>query len=431
MRLIELVVIEGTGFAMPAYAHVMLAMTYITACVVGGAALHRFLNVDLMTAGLVSSALALGLGQLHSTLARSGNARETDDRLDSLREETRKLSTRMEEAERRANELRAEFEREIAERREVLVSEMRGLETMIGRLSENFESRLDAVRSVDGQVNGSSAALEAVRDALRQNRVDLHLQPIVTLPQRQVRFYEGFTRLRRADGGLIMPGEFLAEADRAGLLGVIDNMLLFRCVQIVRRLSQRDRRVGVFCNVAVSSLEDDSFFPQFLQFMRENRDLAGSMIFEIGVRAFNNRSSIVTRNMSKLAELGFRFSLDKGEGLDFDLPELQSAGVKFVKVSIDRVLAELVDGGQRPISSISRDIAPEDVTTIFGRYGVELIVEKVEDEKSVIEILDYHIPFGQGHVFGAPRPIKGSLLEETAPPPDFMRRVGALGAMNA
>ena len=105
--------------------------------------------------------------------------------------------------------------------------------------------------------------------------------------------------------------------------------------------------------------------------------------------------------------------------------------MKFVKVSIDRVLAELVDGGQRPISSISRDIAPEDVTTIFGRYGVELIVEKVEDEKSVIEILDYHIPFGQGHVFGAPRPIKGSLLEETAPPPDFMRRVGALGAMNA
>lgn len=416
---------------MPAYAHVMLAMTYITACVVGGAALHRYLGVELMTAGLIATALSLGLAQLHATLSRSSNARETDERLSALRDETRKLAGRMEEAERRANELRAEFEREIADRREALVSEMKGLETMIGRLSENFESRLDAVRGVNGQANGSSSVLEAVRDALRQNRVDLHLQPIVTLPQRQVRFYEGFTRLRRADGGLIMPGEFLAEAERAGLLGVIDNMLLFRCVQIVRRLSQRDRRVGVFCNVAISSLEDETFFPQFLQFMRENRDLAGAMIFEIGVRAFNNRSSIAAHNMARLAELGFRFSLDKGEGLDFDLPDLQASGVKFVKVSVDRVLAELVDGGQRPVSSITRDIAPEDVTTIFTRYGVELIVEKVEDEKSVIEVLDYDISYGQGHVFGAPRPIKGSLLEETAPPPDFMRRVGALGAVNA
>ena len=416
---------------MPAYAHVMLAMTYITACLVGGAALHRYFSIELMTAGLIATALALGLGQLHATLSRSSNVRETDERLTALREETRKLSNRMEEAERRANELRSEFEREIADRREALVSEMRGLETMIGRLSESFETRLDAVRGVNGHDAGSSTVLEAVRNALRQNRVDLHLQPIVTLPQRQVRFYEGFTRLRRADGGLIMPGEFLAEADRAGLLGVIDNMLLFRCVQIVRRLSQRDRRVGVFCNVAISSLEDESFFPQFLQFMRENRDLAGAMIFEVSVRAFNNRSSIVTQNMARLADLGFRFSLDKGEGLDFDLSDLQASGVKFVKVSVDRVLAELVEGGQRPLSSITRDISPEDVTAIFTRYGVELIVEKVEDEKSVIEVLDFHIAYGQGHVFGAPRPIKGSLLEETAPPPDFMRRVGAYGSVGA
>ena len=413
---------------MPAFAHVMLAMTYITACIVGGVAMHRYMNADFSTAGLIAAASALALAQLHNALSRSGADKETDERISALREETRRLSTRMEETERRANELRAEFEREIADRREALVSEMKGLESMIGRLSENFESRLDAVRTVGGaQGGGNSSVLEAVRDALRQNRVDLHLQPIVTLPQRKVRFYEGFTRLRRSDGGLIMPGEFLGEAERAGLLGVIDNMLLFRCVQIVRRLSQRDRRVGVFCNVAMSSLEDESFFPHFLHFMRENRDLAGAMIFEISVRAFNNRSSIATRNMAMLTELGFRFSLDKGDGLDFDLPALQSVGVKFVKVSIDRILAELVSGGQRPQSSITRDIAPEDVTAIFTGYGVELIAEKVEDEKSVIEILEFEIPFGQGHVFGAPRPIKGSLLEETAPPPDFMRRVGALG----
>ncbi len=411
---------------MPIFAHVMLALTYITACIVGGAALHRYLSVDLTIAGLIAAAAGLGFAQFHSVLTRSGAGKDTDDRLQQLRDDVKKIAGRMDEAERRADELREEFEREIADRRETLVSEMRGLETMISRMSDSFETRLSTVRANGAQTSvAGSSALEAVRDALRQNRVDLHLQPIVTLPQRRVRFYEGFTRLRRADGEIIMPGEFLAEAESAGLLGVVDNMLLFRCVQIVRRLSERDRRVGVFCNVAMSSLEDETYFPQFLEFMRENQDLAGSMIFEIGVRHFNNRSSTAARNMARLAELGFRFSLDKGEGLDFDLPELQSSGVRFVKITGERLLSELVPGGQRPVSGIVRSIAPQDVSAVFMRYGVDLVAEKVEDEKSVIELLDFEIPFGQGHVFGAPRPIKGSLLEETAPPPEFIRRVKA------
>ena len=157
--------------------------------------------------------------------------------------------------------------------------------------------------------------------------------------------------------------------------------------------------------------------------MKENRDLAGSMIFELGVRAFRQRSDTASRNMGRLRDLGFRFSLDKGEGLIFDLPELQASGVRFVKVQGDRLLQELTPGGERPISAVSREISAEDVPAVFARYGVDLIAEKVESEKSVIEILEFAIPYGQGHVFGAPRPIKGSLLEETAPPPDFLRRV--------
>ena len=159
--------------------------------------------------------------------------------------------------------------------------------------------------------------------------------------------------------------------------------------------------------------------------MQENRDLAGSMIFELGLRNFKTRSDIAARNMGRLRELGFRFSLDKGDGLMVDLQELQSAGVRFLKVNGERLLEELTPGGERPITAITRDIAPEDVPALFTRYGIDLIAEKVESEKSVIEILEFAIPYGQGHVFGAPRPIKGSLLEETAPPPDFIRRVAA------
>ena len=229
---------------------------------------------------------------------------------------------------------------------------------------------------------------------------------------------------KRAGAGRRRFALVLGAAREAGLLGVIDNMLLFRCVQIVRRLSERDRRVGVFCNIGTSSLEDESFFPQFLEFIKDNRDLAGSLIFEIGYQDFQNRSAVTARNMGRLADLGFRFSIDKCDGLNVDLPELQAEAVKFLKIEGRKLIDQLVPGGPRPLSSVTREILPEDVCAVFMRYGVDLIADKVETERDVVEILDFDIPFGQGHVFGTPRPIKESLMEETAPPSDFMQRAG-------
>jgi cyclic-di-GMP phosphodiesterase TipF (flagellum assembly factor) len=406
----------------------MLALVYITASTVGAVALHLYQGFDAVTAAIIGATCSLALIQLHMAASRSSGGVSKNE-IHDLKQEIRKLTGRIAQAEERSIELKRDFDTEVAARRESIVQEMRGLEGMIQGLSKRFETRLNSVRSQAAaapEVSADGASiLDAVKDALRENRVDLHLQPIVNLPQRRTCFYEGFTRLRRADGRVIMPTEFLAAAERANLLGVIDNLLLFRCVQIVRRLSERDQRIGVFCNISMASLEDEQFFSNFLDFMRENRDMAYAMIFEISVRAFKTRSDIAARNMLRLKELGFRFSLDKGDGLNFDLPELQAAGVRFLKINGERLLEELTPGGERPISAITRDIAPEDVPALFVRYGIDLIAEKVEAEKSVIEILEFEIPYGQGHVFGQPRPIKGTLQTETAPPPDFIRRVSA------
>src|SRR6218665_215087 len=99
--------------------------------------------------------------------------------------------------------------------------------------------------------------------------------------------------------------------DPEGLMAAIDNLLLFRCVQIVRRLARQDRKVGIFCNISLASLADESFFPQLLEFLSANKDLAGSLIFELGQSAFDRRGAVEARHMARLADLGFRFSLDK------------------------------------------------------------------------------------------------------------------------
>jgi len=66
------------------------------------------------------------------------------------------------------------------------------------------------------------------------------------------------------------------------------------------------------------------------------------------------------------------------------------------------------------------DLAAEDFTALTRRYGVEVVVEKVENERQVVDILELNVRYGQGHLFGEPRAIKDAVLAEADPPPPFL-----------
>lgn len=411
----------------------MIALFFLIYVAIGGGTgygAYAFGQLEPLMSGIVGVATTLVLSQIHLFFRRPpvDRSEQIEAKVDALENVAAKTVAKVAEIEGRTDTMETTLKHELTERRDALVSEMKQLESLIERLAITFEQRLVANEQSAPQLiePKESEALRKVKTALQDGRIDLHLQPIVSLPQRRVAFYEGFTRLRSEDNTLIMPSDFLESARQAKLLGAIDNMTLFRCVQIVRKLAARDRRVGVFCNIASASLQDEAFFPQFLDFMSENRDLSGAVIFEIRADRFETRSRIMKGNMDKLTALGFRFSVDHANSLDLDLPRLQDAGVRFIKISADQLLSDLRNpDGARPISAMNRRLDARDVMAVFARYGITLIVDKLEDEAGVIEVLEYGAPFGQGNVFGAPRPIKASLMEETTPPPEFMSRMGS------
>ncbi|MEE2929761.1 MAG: EAL domain-containing protein [Pseudomonadota bacterium] len=407
----------------------MIALFFMIYAVLGAAAgwgLYTFAEVQLTLAICGGAIITALLGQVHLFSTRAGDSSELTTRLDALESAQHSEKQRIDVVEARTTAVETTVKQELTERRDALVSEMRQLETLIERLSRSFETKLADAETAGEVAPQEDAVLRRVKDALEDGRVDLHLQPIVSLPQRRVSFYEGFTRLRDADGSLILPADFLDAARRANLLGVVDNMMLYRSVEVVRRLAARDRRVGVFCNVSSHSLEDPHFFPFFLSHLEQNRDLAGALIFEIRSSRFEHRSRQMREAMERLTALGFRFSIDHAESIELDLPRLQDAGIRFVKIKGGTLIDQLRDPfGPRPNSAADRKLSGEEVAPVCSRYGVTLIAEKIEEEVSVVEVLEYGIPYGQGHIFGAPRPIKSSLMEETAPPAELVRMLTA------
>ena len=277
--------------------------------------------------------------------------------------------------------------------------------------AELGEPENDQARPAGGRFTGLTRGdvVALIRRAVEANRVDLYLQPIVTLPQRKVRYYEALARLRSDDGELLQPADFLEIAESGGLMPMIDNVMLFRCVQVVRRLAAKNREIGLFCNVAPDTLIDSAYFPQFSEFMEANRALAAALVFEFSQGAVRAMGPIEQESLAALAQLGFRFSMDRVTDLRIEPRELAARGFRFVKVPWSLLLARAPPA--------AADIHPADFSDLLGRFGVDLIAEKIESEGTVVDLLDFDVRFGQGFLFSPPRPVRAEVLQGLADAP--------------
>jgi cyclic-di-GMP phosphodiesterase TipF (flagellum assembly factor) len=240
--------------------------------------------------------------------------------------------------------------------------------------------------------------LAAVKNAIEENRLDIYLQPMVTLPQRKVRFYEAVTRLRDNNDQILAADDFIGVAEAGGLIGRIDHMVMLRCVQVLRRLMVRNKDVGVFCNVSAATLGSPANFAQCLDFLEANRALAPSFVLEFKQATFRNLGPTETEHLAALSQRGYRFSIDHVSDLRIEPRELADRGVRFIKVPA----ALLLD----PRQSSTSDIHPSDLSDLLGRFGIDLIAEKIEGERSVVDLLDFDVRFGQGFLFAPPRPLR-------------------------
>jgi cyclic-di-GMP phosphodiesterase TipF (flagellum assembly factor) len=239
--------------------------------------------------------------------------------------------------------------------------------------------------------------LEIVRDGLRNNRVDLFIQPIVSLPQRKHRHYECFSRIRSAEGSMITPEQYLAIAEREGLIGAIDNMLLFRSLQLVRKIQKREN-LGLFLNISEHTLADADFFREFVAFLAGNRELAPRLVFEFAQAHVERHGASVMLELERLARLGFRFSMDQVTHLNLDLDALGARHFRFIKLDATKLLEHTRSETERlDMRAFKRAL---------DRNGIDLIVEKIETEPMVLELLDLPVDYGQGFLFGEPRQAK-------------------------
>ncbi len=412
--------------------NILILGSYIVVAVALSLGLQAFMDVSAFVGWLASAVLFLFASQIHAALNRAQENELLSDAMAALKQAMMAAEQENETLKDQLAALKSHVDRTDKSRNMKLISEMKVLESLVQQLAANVAREAKREASGDSRADDESfnpgwsvggfdranpsafdrasdeALLAEVRKSLQEDRVDLYLQPIVSLPQRKTRFYEALTRLRSEDGQIIMPRHYLRVAERAGLMTTIDNLLLFRCVKVLRRLIESSRDVGVFCNISVHSLQDDEFFPQFLEYMENQTDLAGRLIFEFGQETVDMCGPMELANLRRLAGLGFKFSIDRVTSLALDPTFLRDRGFRYAKVPAQVLLDDARhEGPSDRVAALKQSL---------NRMGLDLIAEKIEDAGVMARIVALGVDFGQGYLFGEPSPMRGNGLKgQTAP----------------
>ncbi|HYD17596.1 MAG TPA: EAL domain-containing protein, partial [Patescibacteria group bacterium] len=88
----------------------------------------------------------------------------------------------------------------------------------------------------------------------------------------------------------------------------------------------------------------------------------------------------------------------------FDYAQLEMRRIRFIKIEAAQLLLELKEsGGLRRLKRMKTELDAK---------GIDIIVEKIESEKQLLELLDLEIDYGQGYLFGKPAPANPEADEE-------------------
>lgn len=250
--------------------------------------------------------------------------------------------------------------------------------------------------------------IAAIVEAFEADRIELHLQPVVQLPQRKVRFYEALARLRLADDTVLVPAEFLSIVERVGLVAELDRRVVGRACVVARHLLARGSEALVSCNLSPRSVAEPGFLRSIGRIFDAHPDVAGRLVLEVSQRCWRTLDAERAGALAALRDRGVPFALDRAADARLDPLALADRGVRYLKLPADLIL--------RPDAGRGLDIEAGDLTAVLARAGIRLVAEQVEREEDVPDLIDLDVPLAQGFVFAPPRAVRSDVVASPAGP---------------
>lgn len=256
--------------------------------------------------------------------------------------------------------------------------------------------------------------LEMVRQALAENRLVYHIQPIVTLPQRRPQGYDLVPRLMLEDGDMADGVDFLPRRGGADVQRTIEGVGLVEAITISRRARTGGQPITLYIPLSRATLGDPASADQLIASLEANRAIAPFMIFSISDADWQGLTTVERAIADAVAKKGAGFSITNMGSLRVDVAELAGQGVRSLRIDA----ARFIDNPE-----FYTDFHASDIAGYVARFEVLLLATGIASERQIVELLEDGIKLVQGPHIAAPGPVRPDLMGETARTSPQLRRV--------
>ncbi|THF50903.1 putative bifunctional diguanylate cyclase/phosphodiesterase [Allorhizobium terrae] len=269
---------------------------------------------------------------------------------------------------------------------------MKSAETALYRSKRRGRGQITVYSSEIAQEMRRSTQLEqALRNAIINDAVDVHFQPIVALDDGRTLGFEALARWIDPDMGFVSPSIFVPLAEERGFIDTLSETLLHKAAEAALTWP---RELFLSFNLSSVQMTDAATASRTLAILANVGLEPSRLDLEITETAVMLSAVTATNIISELRQAGVRISLDDFGTGQSSLGRLRD--FTFDKVKIDRAF----------ISAITTDTTCQHIVraiiTMCQGLQLEVVAEGIETEAEVELLRDLGCLMGQGYHFGKP-----------------------------
>jgi EAL domain-containing protein (putative c-di-GMP-specific phosphodiesterase class I) len=236
----------------------------------------------------------------------------------------------------------------------------------------------------------------ALRKAVQRSEFRIFYQPIVRLRDRTIVGFEGLGRWQRPGVGLLPPSEFIAAAEKSGLIIPMNRFLRVEACRKLRKWQTQfptDPPLTLSLNVSASELAYPDLIKDIVQALQQTGLPPSSLQLEV-LETVASQGGQPLRVLGDAKAVGVGISLDDfGSGYSC-LSRLRSFPVDTLK--IDRAFVARMD-----TDPDNRAIV-HSILTLAHNFGLKVVAEGTETLEEVNALVAIGCEYAQGYYFYRP-----------------------------
>ncbi len=238
---------------------------------------------------------------------------------------------------------------------------------------------------------------KVICEALAEDRVEIFLQPIYSVGRERFMAAEALARIRRKDGTIVPPGQFISVAETTGLISSLGERVFEKTCQFIKREKIWEWGLDyIEVNLSVRQCESRELADRYIAIMKQY-DVQPSMVnLEVTESVSIQMRNTLLKNMEQLIEFGVSFSLDDFGNGESNLNYIVDMPVQIVKFDRDMTRAYFEkDKGRFVIEAATRMILD---------MGLKIVSEGVETSAQLEGMRQLGVHYIQGYYFSKPLP---------------------------